>query len=286
MAQSRLREYSESSERLSGNMFGETFRKAYEKGCPEIKLRKVVKHKRQLEECLKFLRDEENTRNSEGRLKTLFALYEEVDSSADYIKPGEREFFPVDKQQRTLERFLEGFRYIYLILKRAQERLYLINAFDNFWEQCRAYLRRCGYSEKFIAAVCVKDSLFYRQSFNFWRREFGDSEEGFSVMYKYFKACFGIIGNDEYCRVSQEREVTYDWRRMRSCYEKFNEKQVYSDPVLKPQDYVPPSKERLEKLRELIVSRKQDIIHNSVGPDTLLWEIQKRNKEKGYFQNL
>ena len=264
-------------------MYGKTFRKAYEKGYQEINPRKRAKNKRLLDESLKFLKGEENTKNPEGALKALFTLYEEIDTNADYIKPSEREFFPVDKSQRTLERFLEGFRYIYFILKRAQERLYLTNVFDNFWEQCKSYLRRCEYSEKFISKVCAKDTLFYRQSLNFWRQEFEDSEEGFSVMYEYFKACFGLVGNDEYCCISQGREVSYDWRRMKTSYEKFYEKRICSDPVLEPPDYVPPSKEKLKKLRELIENKKQEIDKNNVVADALLSEIQKRNKENGYF---
>lgn len=218
-------------------------------------------------------------------MKALFALYEELDSKADYIKPGEREFFPVDKSQRTLERFLGGFKYIYFILKRAQERLYLTNAFDNFWDQCKAYLGRCEYSEKFISEVCAKDALFYRQSFNFWRQEFRDSEEGFSVMYEYFKACFGLVGNDEYCCVSQGREVAYDWRRMKTSYEKFYEKRIYSIPTLEPPDYTPPSQEKLERLRERISNHKKKIDDTCTEADALLLQIQKRNREKGYFQH-
>ncbi|MFA9408821.1 MAG: hypothetical protein ACERKJ_08290 [Candidatus Dadabacteria bacterium] len=264
---------------MSREIYGETFRKAYEKGYQGINPRKRAKNRRLLEESLEFLKGEENTKNPEGTMKVLFALYEEVDSKADYIKPGEREFFPVDKSQRTLERFLEGFRYIYFILKRAEERLYLSNAFDNFWEQCRAYLRRCEYSEKFISRVCAKDTFFYRQSFNFWRQEFDDSEEGFSVMYEYFKACFGLRGNDEYCCVSQGRDVTYDWRRMKTSYEKFYEKRFYLDPVLEPPDYVPPSKEQLEMLRERIRSNKKDVEDACIAADALLLQIQKRNRK-------
>ena len=219
-------------------------------------------------------------------MKVLFALYENIDSRADYIKPGERQFFPENKSQRTLQRFLEGFKYIYYILKRVQDRIYLNNAFDNFWEQCISYLRRCKYSQKFITSVCAKNSLFYRQSFNFWRSEFDDSEEGFSVMYEYFKACFGIYGNDEYCRAGSGREVTYDWRRMKSSYEKFYKEPKYSNPSLRPPDYVPPSQERLKLLRDRIRRNKIIQKRDTPGADALLLEIQRRNKESGYFQTL
>lgn len=266
-------------------MYGETFRKAYEKGYQEINPRRRAKNKRLLDESLKFLKNEENTKNPEDALKVLFTLYKEIDSKADYIKLGERDFFPVDKLHRTLERFLEGFRYIYIILKRAQERLYLTNVFDNFWEQCKSYLRRCKYSEKFISRVFTKDGLFYRQSFNYWRKEFDDSEEGFSVMYEYFKACFGLVGNDEYCRSSQGEEVTYDWRRMKSSYEKFYEKPIYSNPVLEPPDYVPPSEQQLEMLRDRIRNNKRELENNNVAANAVLLQIEKRNRNKGYFQH-
>ncbi len=179
------------------------------------------------------------------------------------LNPGKGSSFPESKGQRTLQRFLEGFRYIYFILKRAQERIYLGNAFDNFWEQCKAYLYRCNYSESFVDTVCAKDALFYRQSFNFWRSEFDDFEEGFSIMYEYFKACFGIKGNDEYCCISSNPEITYDWRRMRSSYEKFHEKPRYLNPSLEPPNYVPPSAEKLKMLRELIM-RKTSVVRKEI----------------------
>jgi hypothetical protein len=266
-------------------MYGEAFRRAYEAGYLEINPRRRARCKRLLEEALKYLESAESTKNPEGTLKGLFALYEEIDPYAEYVRPGEREFFPADKEQRTLERFLEGFKYIYYILKRAQERLYLTNAFDTFWDRCKAYLSQCKYSEKFISRVCAKNSMFYRQSFNYWRQEFGDSEEGFSVMYEYFKACFGIEGNDEYCCVDRRREAAYDWRRMKRSYEKFYEKPLYSNPVLEPPDYVPPSHEKLEMLRERIRRYRKENAQNHFGADALLLEIQKRNKEKGYFQH-
>ena len=144
---SGLKDYMESSEKLSKEICGETFRVAYKKDYQGINPRKQAKDRRLLNEALIFLRNQENTKNPEGTLKAFFALYETIDTNADYIKPGEREFFPIDKSLRTVERFLEGFRYIYIILKSARERLYLTDVFDNFWEMCKEYLRRCGYSE-------------------------------------------------------------------------------------------------------------------------------------------
>ena len=198
---------------------------------PEIKRR----DRRLLQEALDFLLSAEGTSDPEGTLKALFQIYEEIDPYADYIKPGEREFFPMLKRERTLERFLEGFKYIYYILLRAQERLRLANAFGVFWEGCIEYLRKCGYKNKYIYNIFGQDTLFRRQSFNYWRSEFKDEEEGFLVMFAYFKACFGIEGNDVYCSVANSIEPTYDWRRMKACFEKLRESRVKETVVPKPE---------------------------------------------------
>jgi len=55
--------------------------------------------------------------------------------------------------------------------------------------------------------------------------------------------------------------------------------------VLEPPDYVPPSKEQLEMLRERIRSHKKDVEDACIAADALLLQIQKRNRKKGYFQH-
>lgn len=240
-----------------------------------------------MQEALSFLASAEGGENTEGKLKALFALYEEVDAYADYIRPGEREFFPAERRERTLERFLEGFKYVYYILKRAQERLYLAGVFDNFWDRCAAYLAKCGYSQKHISNICRKDSLFYRQSFNYWRREFKDSEEGLGVMYEYWRACFGIEGNDDYCVVDLKREVTYDWRRMKACRET-----ILEERAVKTTEFVPPEYEEwseknvrlLRLLRKRIERCGREEEEKTRGADALLADIRRRNRERGIFQ--
>ena len=130
-----MQEFTGSSEGFDGPRGSERqvseFLRRGQRAYPEIKRR----DKRLLEEALDFLLSAEGASDPEGTLKSLFQIYEEIDPYADYIKPGEREFFPKLKRERTLERFLEGFKYIYYILLRAQERLYLANAFGIFWER-------------------------------------------------------------------------------------------------------------------------------------------------------
>ena len=104
-------------------------------------------------------------------------------------------------------------------------------------------------------------------------------------MYEYFKACFGLRGNDEYCSISKGGEVAYDWRRMKTSHEKFYTKRIYSNPVLEPPDYAPPSQEQLEMLRERIRNNKKNLADTAVAADALLHQIQKQNRKKGYFQH-
>ncbi len=226
---------------------------------------------------------------AEAALKNLFALYEGIDPFADFIKPGEREFFPVLRSERTLDRFLEAFRHLYYILRRAEERARLTNAFDNFWARCTAYLTKCGYSQKYISDICGKDSIFYRQSFAWWRREYGDSEEGFSPMYEYFRACFGMEGNDDYCASGTKDGVTYDWRRMRACREREEEERARRETRFEKPEWEEWSEENRRRVRRLIESlrsgREEERAGEAGEPETdpVLAEIRRRNRERGIF---
>jgi hypothetical protein len=244
------------------------------------------RQKRLLREALEFLGSTSSRGNPEGTLKALFTLYEGIDPFADYIKPGEREFFPALREERTLDRFLEGFKYIYYILRRAEERVRLLNAFDNFWERCMAYLRKCGYSEKHISDICGNDSIFYRQSFAWWRREYGDQEEGFSPMYEYFRACFGMEGNDDYCALGGKDGVSYDWKRMKACCEKEKSEAARAETAFEKPVWEEWSEENTRRMRELVESLRRERKEERAGPpeaDVILTEIRRRNRERGYF---
>jgi hypothetical protein len=281
MRQKRLQEFTGSSAGWggpggSGRQVSD-FLKRGQRAYPEIKRR----DKRLLEEALDFLLSAEGTSDPEGTLKALFAIYEEIDPYADYIKPGEREFFPILRRERTLERFLEGFKYIYYILLRAQERLYLANTFGVFWERCTEYLQKCGYRNKYIYSICGQDSLFYRQSFSYWRSEFKDEEEGFLVMYAYFKVCFGIEGNDEYCSVAQSREVTYDWRRMKACFEKLRDSAVRETVVPEP-EYKEWSEKNKRMVRQRIEAYKNKRSEEIRKSELVLENIKRRNEREDH----
>lgn len=247
------------------------------------------KQKRLLREALEFLESAAGGGvTAERALKSLFALYEGIDPFADYIKPGEREFFPVLRAERTLDRFLEGFKYIYYILRRAEERVRLGNVFDNFWARCTAYLSRCGYSEKYISDICGPESIFYRQSFAWWRREYGDSEEGFQPMYEYFRACFGVEGNDDYCAVGGKDGVSYDWRRMKTCCEREKAEQARPEAVVERPEWEEWSEKNRKRMMDLVESLRSVRAEVTPGPpeaDIILAEIRRRNRERGYFQD-
>jgi hypothetical protein len=257
------------------------------------------KQKRLLREALSFLESTlrqsspstgpgEGASRAEDTLKALFSLYKEIDPFADYIKPGEREFFPVLRSERTLDRFLEGFRYVYFILKRAEERLRLMSVFDNFWARCREYMAACGYSEKCISDICGTDSIFYRQSFGYWRREFGDSEEGFGPMYEYFRACFGIEGNDDYCASGTRDGMTYDWRRMKACWEKEAAERTRAETGFDKPVWEEWSEKNRKRLRDVIDALGKERAAERPGvdaPDAILAEIRRRNLERGIFRD-
>ena len=245
---------------------------------PELRRR----DRRLLEDALDFLVKAEGARDPEGTLKALYAIYEEIDPFADYIKPGEREFFPKALRERTLERFLEGFKYIYYILVHAQERLRLASVFGNFWERCTDYLAACGYPEKHIYSIFGKDALFYRQSLNYWRSEFKDDEEGFDVMFAYFKSCFGIVGNDEYCAVALGREVTYDWRRMKACFEKLRDSADVIETVVPNPVYEEWTDKHKQMLRQRIEAYKKEREEESRKAEGVLEDIRRRNREDGH----
>lgn len=242
-----------------------------------------------MREALAFLKSAEPGKNPEAVLKALFSLYGEIDRNAEYIRPGEREFFPADASQRTIERFLEGFKYVYYILKRAEERVRLVNTFSAFWEKCRVYLGKCGYSEKLAESLLAQNGIFYRQSFNYWRTAFGDDEEGLGVMYGHFRACFGIVGNDDYCRVELGgREVSYDWRRMKLCKERMDEENAasvetpYDPPVW--EEWSEDAIARLRAFREKHRAEEKPEDNSKAAADAFLQEIRARNRERGLFQ--
>ena len=280
MRQKRFQEFTGSSEGWAGAAVRERqvseFLRRGQRAYPEVKRR----DKRLLEEALDFLLSAEGSSDPEGTLKGLFQIYEEIDPYADYIKPGEREFFPVRRRERTLDRFLGGFRYIYYILLRAQDRLRLANTFGVFWERCKEYLQKCGYHKKYIDSIFGQDTLFFRQSFGYWRSEFKDEEEGFLVMFAYFKACFGIEGNAEYCSVANSREPTYDWRRMKACFENLRHSEVKETAVPAPV-YEEWSEKNKRMIRQRIEGFKRERGAEVERSEQVLEEIRKRNEEEG-----
>jgi len=186
-------------------------------------------------------------KKANGDIKKMLILYKGIDPND--LLPGERRFFPANPKERTPERMLEGFEYIYAILHDAGERLELKKQFDSFWDDCKASLGKYGYSPDDMIFM-ERDGLFYRLSFNHWRKEFSDQPEGLKAMHAWFKACFGMVGNEEYCRIDTGREVTYDWRKMKGCYEGMVEEPPQPVSIKLPSGPKPElSKESLDKLR-------------------------------------
>ena len=64
------------------------------------------------------------------------------------------------------------------IVRDAAERYQRSERFQAFWFTCRQYLKKIDYEDR--SFMCEED-LFYRQSFNYWRREFQDDPAGLEI---------------------------------------------------------------------------------------------------------
>lgn len=186
-----------------------------------------------------------------------------------------------------MEKFLVLVPTVYEILREARERYKREELFAGFWKRCEEYLWKCGYRD--YGFMCEGD-LFHRQSFNFWRREFKDAEEGLGIMFAWFRSCFGIEGNDEYCIVNLHTEVTYDWNKMRACHEGlYALPPQYSGPI---GNVFPPSKGSVDwspettlRLREAIERMKYVEPIDEEAAQKALEDIRAKNAERGYWQD-
>ena len=105
-------------------------------------------------------------------------------------------------------------------------------------------------------------------------------------MMLWFKACFGIIGNEDYCCVQEHPFRTFDWNRMRECYQS-----LHAEPIApyggKPYPTKPNpewSDEHQKLIRDRIERyRKIDSV-NEEEANRFLEEIREKNREKGIFQ--
>ena len=238
-----------------------------------------------LAQAIKFLveiRDIEKKKANEY-IKRMLDLYKGIDPND--LLPGERRFFPPNPEERTPERMLEGFQYIYAILRDAGERLKLKKQFDSFWDDCKASLGKYEYSPDDMIFM-ANPGVFYRLSFNYWRREFRDQPEGLDAMYNWFKACFGIRGNEQYCIIESIRDVTYDWMKMKACCIALQEEpQASSVPELPPGPTPELSKESLDKLRTKKVEMQVNIAKDKQRKDQVLEVMKQENEKKGIFEN-
>ncbi len=216
-------------------------------------------------------------------IKKMLRLYKGIDPND--LLPGERRFFPANPKERTPERMLEGFEYIYSILRDASVRYELKTQFDSLWDDRKADLIRYGYSPD-DTGFMANPGIFYRLSFNFWCREFQGQPEGLDAMRNWFKACFGIEGNDEYCIIETMRDVTYDWMKMKACYIADQEEpQAISVPELPSGPRPELSKESLDKSRAKREEMQVNIAKDKQRKDQVLEVMKQENEKKGIFEN-
>jgi len=217
-------------------------------------------------------------------IKKMLILYKGIDHFDENLLVSQRQFFPANPKERTPERMLEGFQYIYSILRDASERHELKALFDSFWDDRRADLIRYGYSFDDMGFM-ANPGVFYRLSFNFWCREFQGQPEGLSDMAGWFQACFGTIGNEQYCIIESIRDVTYDWMKMKACYIADQEEpQASSVPELPSRPRPELSKESLDKLRTKKEEMQADIAKDKQRKDQVLEIIKQKNEKKGILE--
>lgn len=215
-------------------------------------------------------------------ITTLYSMYRKIDPNYPYLRVSERDFFPANLNERTMEKYLQIFPTIYTILRDAAERYERDELFRAFWEKCVGYLLKCGYQDLTFMA---EGDLFYRQSMKYWRVNFADTPEGLSAMFAWFRSCFGIEGNDNYCRVDLGTEVTYDWNRMKACHNAmwndFHEKKqidiLFDGTVEWSEDTVQLLHETRNRMRAEIKRDEEEALK-------LLDEIAEKNKKAGLFQ--
>lgn len=209
----------------------------------------------------------------------LFAIYKSIGHFDEHLLPSERRFFPANPKERTMGKFLSLVPTVYEILRDARDRHELQETFARFWKECCGYLNRCGYSN---TGFMLEGELFHRQSFNFWRKEFQDTQDGLDTMFRWFKSCFGIEGNDEYCIVNLHTEVTYDWRKMRACHAGLQ----LPPPQITGGEEIPGSLDwRPETVRLLHEARERIGYAEPVdeeGAEKVLEDIRRKNVERGF----
>lgn len=174
-----------------------------------------------------------------------------------------------------MDRFLHLTPTIYPILRDAHERFRNNMIFSEFWKKCGEYLVTIQYPDiSFMEA----EGAFYNSARAFWSKEFTSEPSGLDTMFGYFRACFGIEGNEDYCITRMGREAFFNWYRMRDCLEDLNDS---DKPELSYMIGIKPewSKESQELLRNKIEEIKTDS-EKERSADTLLAEIREKNRER------
>jgi len=215
----------------------------------------------------------------------MYQLYKLVDHNDENLLSGERKFFPANHAERTYSKFLPLVLTIYEILREIDYRYKLKETFNTSWDDWKAYLTKCGYSFGDMGFM-ANPGIFHRLSFNFWCREFQGQPEGLSAMYNWFKACFGIYGNEQYCIIESIRDVTYDWMKMKSCCIALHEEpQVSSFPELPPGRESKWSEESVNGLRTKIEEMQMNIAKDKQRKDQVLEVMKQENEKKEIFEN-
>jgi hypothetical protein len=174
-----------------------------------------------------------NVENWPQALLSLYKMYATIDMNV-HGTTTEITFFP-RRTERTVENFLNAFTVIYGILSRVAGMSLEQEKFDKFWDDCQAYLDKLHYTD---SIYMYQGSDFQSSAMNFWRREYSAEQEGLDAMFKMFKNCFGIRGNDDLCRYERAGVESYSWNTMRKLLAETLEGSIYVELERRdPKDY-------------------------------------------------
>ena len=151
----------------------------------------------------------------------LYKLYITIDITL-YGSVNDFKYIP-RRSDRTVESFLNAFTTLYSILSKVVKDAMEGDKFLQFWDKCSLYLGKVGYDNPDWMRTT---SDFCNSAENFWKKEYSSTDAGLEAMYKMFKVCFGITGNDDRCRYERAGIESFSWNLMRKCLQAHTEERA------------------------------------------------------------
>lgn len=154
-------------------------------------------------------------------------------------------------ENKSLSSFLTNFRPIFFSLKNIGTKVKEEKTFEIFWDKCKAYLKKLGYER--VEFMMEDDSQFRKSSFSYWNKMYDKQPDGLEFMFRAFKACFGIVGNEDRCVIKYGDTINYSWQKMADCViplDNIREEYIIEDKDPKEYEWSEESKKLLQEIKE------------------------------------